>query len=145
MSEPQFKEPRRFWSKVGVGEVGECWEWQATKGRYGQFWIHGRYWQAHRVAWVLTYGPIPAGLLVCHRCDNPSCVNPYHLFLGTQSDNKIDSAKKGRISRKLTPGEVHEIRLMLEEGYTQLEIADAYGVSGTIIGFIKHGRNWDWL
>lgn len=117
MKEHQFKEPERFWSKVAVKELDECWEWQAGKagGGYGTFRVHHKMWQAHRVAWALTYGPIPKGLFVCHRCDNPGCCNPYHLFLGTNADNLRDAAKKGRIG-KLTKDDVLEIRRLLEEG-----------------------------
>ncbi len=93
---PNFKEPKRFWSKVDVREAGECWEWLAckTEDGYGRFWIDPRLWQAHRVAWVLTYGPIPEGLHCCHHCDNTSCCNPYHLFLGTDKDNAATQPKK---------------------------------------------------
>jgi hypothetical protein len=96
----------RFWQKVARGDDHECWLWQASADRhgYGQI-IAGAYHtgsqprplKAHRVAWELTYGPIPDGLWVLHRCDNPPCVNPAHLFLGTQTDNMRDAATKERI------------------------------------------------
>lgn len=90
----------RFWSKVDRTGTG-CWLWLAslTGAGYGQFWLNGRREGAHRVAWELTYGPIPDGLLVCHDCpdgDNPRCVNPAHLFLGTTKDNADDMVAKGR-------------------------------------------------
>lgn len=112
MNKSNFKEPKRFWSRVAVGEADECWEWRVAKNsdKYGNFWIHDRSWRAHRVAWILTYGPIPNGLLVCHKCDNPGCCNPYHLFLGTSKDNQIDSARKGRQAAKLTEEDVLKIR-----------------------------------
>lgn len=138
------KEPRRFWSKVAVGDPDECWEWlaHANAGGYGKFIVKGRNWLAHRVSWVLTYGPIPEGLCVCHRCDNRSCVNPYHLFLGTIGDNKRDATRKGckyRRSRKLTRGEVLDIREMYAEGdWAQWELAEEFGVSPYLIGQFIH-------
>ena len=148
-----FKEPRRFWDKVDVGEADECWEWQAGKRRgYGLFGIHYKMWSSHRVAWILTFGPIPKGLLVCHYCDNRACCNPYHLFLGTNADNLGDAARKGRMLRgeqdgnsKLTEEEVLEIRKMYAEGYTQQELADEFGVSVSQINNIVNRKNWAWL
>jgi hypothetical protein len=86
----------RFWSKVEKGP--ECWEWKAgaSSHGYGGFKVAGQLLRAHRVAWELTYGPIPEGMVVCHRCDNPSCVRPDHLFIGTVADNNRDRSAKGR-------------------------------------------------
>jgi len=159
MKEP--KEPKRFWSKVAVGEPDECWEWlaQKTGQGYGRFGIptgKNQPWKirpAHRVSWFLTFGPIPEGLYVCHHCDNRGCVNPYHLFLGTHKDNQVDAAKKGRMAKgedngksKLTEEEVLEIREMYSEGdWTQQEIADAFDVSNATIYKILKGKTWAWL
>lgn len=99
----------RFWSKVD--QSGDCWLWAAYRNSrgYGMFMVSAgsplqntkstRPHLAHRIAWQLTYGTIPNGLVVCHHCDNPPCVRPDHLFLGTQSDNMVDSARKGRHAR----------------------------------------------
>ncbi len=86
----------RFWSKVT--DAGSCWVWTAHRSRrgYGTFDVEGASQQAHRVAWALSHGPIPHGMLVCHHCDNPSCVRPEHLFLGTALDNSRDRIAKGR-------------------------------------------------
>lgn len=147
MTKPDFEEPKRFWSKVEVGERGECWKWRASKRHgYGQFEIHYEIWQAHRVAWILTFGPIPKGSFVCHHCDNPGCCNPYHLFLGTDADNTLDAAKKGRLASKLTKEEVLEIREMYAVGgYTQQELADEFGVHPAHISRVVNRKKWSWL
>lgn len=87
----------RFWDKVYIDN--SCWEWIASKNPdgYGNFYYNKRIDRAHRVSYILEHGPIPKGMLVCHNCDNPGCVNPSHLFLGSQKDNMSDCSKKRRI------------------------------------------------
>lgn len=89
--------PERFSSKTQVQATG-CIEWIASRDGcgYGMFRFGGRSQRAHRVAWILTFGGIPDGLQVLHKCDNPPCVNPDHLFLGTNHDNVLDAVAKGR-------------------------------------------------
>lgn len=87
----------RFHSRYSVDESG-CWIWQGatTNAGYGKIAVHGTLILSHRFSWELHHGPIPEGLYVCHHCDNPQCVNPDHLFVGTAQDNVNDMMAKGR-------------------------------------------------
>lgn len=89
----------RFWSKVD--KTGECWEWKAAKSEkgYGLFKFQGKQWRAHRFSWFVEHGPIPPAAQVNHHCDNPACVNPAHLYLGSQLDNRRDAVKRKRTAK----------------------------------------------
>lgn len=139
----------RFWGKVAPGQMSECWLWLANRSAegYGQFWLDGRGVFAHRVAWALTNGPIPAGLWVLHNCptgDNPACVNPSHLFLGTARINTVDMVRKGRCPvAKLTLALVDEMRSLYRSGAaSQAELAVRYGVHGSQVSRIVNGKVW---
>jgi len=134
----------RFWSKVDKSQ--NCWVWTAQKhhrDNYGHFKVKGKPVRAHRMSYELTYGPIPDKLGVCHTCDNPPCVRPDHLFLGTQVDNLQDASKKGRLkglgTRKLTEDQVIAI---LKDTRIQREIAKEYNISQHHISMIKLKRCW---
>jgi len=141
----------RFWSKVRLDSRSRCWLWTAavTKGGYGKFSVRRSTWAfAHRVSWSLARGPVKKGLFVCHKCDNPSCVRPTHLFLGTQRDNLRDMSAKGRSSapaRKLSDGEVRLIRRLITATRPKVnrdDLAHLYSVDRRTIDRIARGDTW---
>lgn len=142
----------RFSRKYTVNPVTDCWEWTGgTKDAdgYGKFWYKNRTLGAHRWIYEHTHGPIAAGLCVCHKCDNPSCVNPSHLFLDTNVGNTKDRHQKGRSVRgsavgtsTLTEADVRYIKQNLLSTCTLKEIADRYGVSTTAIHSIRSNKGW---
>lgn len=143
----------RFHSRVAKGSPYECWEWTAGKvpGGYGAIWDNsiGRHRHAHRLAWELANGTIPAGLFVCHHCDNRSCCNPAHLFIGTQADNDADRTTKGRSSRgeqhpyaKLTDATVRELRLRYAQGEMIRDLAREFGVSSNTAWQAAKRKTW---
>lgn len=137
----------RLWSKVRKDDG--CWEWKGAISKtsgYGMIAYQGKQTQPHRIAWGLTYGPIPDGLYVCHRCDNRLCVRPDHLFLGTPKENTADMIAKGRVARgerahssKLTADDVRAIRLSPDSAKV---IAVRYGISEMYVYAIKARRTW---
>lgn len=151
-----------------------CWLWMGSVGTdgYGVVKANGATIGAHRVSWASCYGPIPPGLFVCHRCDNPPCVNPAHLFLGTQADNMADRRRKGRNAlcgakgdkngmrkhperrarlkgsaasgAKLSETQVAEIRGLLNNGVKQAAIAHHYGVTPSTVSRIRTQGRGGW-
>src|SRR5271170_6305273 len=106
------KVKKRFWEKVAFIPFHSCYEWTASKhiNGYGWFRMKDKMAKAHRISWEIHFGEIPKGLGVLHACDNPSCVRPEHLFLGTQQDNAIDMIKKGRGTARFTDIDILKIR-----------------------------------
>ena len=145
----------RFWSKVAIKEFSDCWEWLGSKkvSGYGQLMLNYYNFYSHRISWQIHNGPIPKGLFVLHKCDNPSCVNPKHLFLGTQLDNMRDRNKKGRapLGEKsncnvLTNEKVLKIKqLYQKENKKQGEIAKLFNVSPQLIWNIIHQKTWKYI
>ena len=154
---------KRFWDKVDERGDDECWSWLASRSRfgYGNFRVGDKIELAHRVVWEMINGPVPSGdhhgtTCVCHTCDNPDCVNPGHLFLGTQRDNIRDRVSKGRSSggsfrgednpsSKLAELDVLHIKDLLAAGCRQSGIAEAFNISGAEIYRIATGKCWAWL
>lgn len=143
------KEPtvERFWRFVDKSKA--CWIWTGSKtsAGYGKIWDN-RTELAHRFSYKLAFGPIPKGLYVCHHCDNPSCVNPEHLFIGTNSDNLRDLVNKGKFhpatgeahgSARLTSEEVRRIR---NETMTARAAAALFGISERHVRGIRQGKTW---
>lgn len=128
---------------ANVEKTASCWVWRGYTQRYGRIYIGGgvtKWRHAHRVAWELEHGPIPAGLSVLHKCDNPPCVRPAHLFLGTQADNLRDMFNKGRANHlppKLSAKQAQYVRDALAAGRTGLALAAELGVSKAVISRIK--------
>jgi hypothetical protein len=141
----------KFHRRYRIVESG-CWEWTGFyTGKYGAFRIGGkggRDIRAHRLSWVIQNGPIPPGMFICHQCDNPRCVNPDHLFVGTPQDNVDDMHAKGRrrtgriyrghsnARAKLTAQQVREI---LASPGSHVDVARKYGVEPRLISRIRRG------
>lgn len=173
MSLIDTKARARFESRVERRGPDECWPWhgsKASKDGRGTISINGKNMVAPRLSWALANGKMPpADMLVCHSCDNPNCVNPAHLWLGTVSDNARDASAKKRLymqrypemsffaqpenfklkakgsrhgSSKLSEADVSLIKQGLADGETILCLSERFGVSTTSIFRIKNGRNW---
>lgn len=157
----RMKVEERFWPKVMKPlDWSACWTWNGAQRRtgpspgYGTFKLRSyETVRAHRVSYALYYGHSPGDLFVCHRCDNPRCVNPSHLFLGTCQDNSADMVAKGRGAKrdqkgerngaaKLTEAKVEVIRRCIIQGESNTTIARRFGVSHQLISRIRRGRSW---
>lgn len=140
----------RYWAKVDRRGPDECWPWIGAKDKKGYGIIGGegevKFYRAHRYAYELEYGPIPAGKLVLHRCDCPGCQNPRHLRAGTHKQNAEDAILRNRNARVLSNDDVLSIvRLRFDLKLTFAEIGRRYGVTSTNIGSICKGKTYSWL
>lgn len=172
------KNLRNFWKKVNKDGPTQphmespCWEWVAGKGShgYGVFQVGGKKLSSHRISWMLAHGPIPHdgsyhGICVCHHCDNKLCINPEHLFLGTQKENADDRTAKGRAAygdrngarlypervfrgearwnARLTKVQVSAIRaIYAAKGVTQARLGERFNVDQSVISRIVNRRRW---
>tara|TARA_R100001530_G_scaffold2198_1_gene3654 strand:- start:186 stop:668 length:483 start_codon:yes stop_codon:yes gene_type:complete len=140
------KDLKRFWHKVdkGGGTSSECWEWLGAKHvkGYGTFWLKGSDVRCHRLSFFLRTGILDDNLLVCHICDNPGCVNPDHLWLGTLQANNFDRFLKKRTASILTEKDVRDILLRLKNNESRRSIAKMYNISYHTVWDIKAGRSW---
>ena len=146
----------RFWSRVDKTNLNGCWLWKGAKtkgygqvrgrewGGYGQVKNDGKMLYAHRIAFQLTNGTIPPKLVVCHTCDTPLCVNPAHLYLGTDADNMRDQLDRGRRwrSAKLTKEQVLEIRKLAAEGVANGVLAKKFEIGPPSITRIVSRKSW---
>jgi hypothetical protein len=154
---PTDLEPRllkRFWSRIV--KTDECWPWVGgvNPAGYGLLWLCGENRRtylilAHRLSYFLATGVDPDDKHVCHRCDNPPCCNPAHLFLGTDADNVADAKRKGRMKNpplrsytRLTDDIVRQARIRRAAGETYKAIANDFGVTRTCISSAVRGETW---
>lgn len=144
-----------FWDRVysHVAQDGECLIFSGCKDQFGYGRIHrdGRLVRIHRAVWERDHGSIPDGMVICHTCDRPACINPDHLFIGTQADNIADMNSKGRQrgtagsdhpGAKLNEDAVLRIRDRLGAGESGASLAREYAVSESLIWYIKARRGW---
>lgn len=141
-----------LWAYSTASAPEDCWEWTGTVvGGYGTLTYKGKSWLAHRLSYTIHFGEFAAELCVCHRCDNPLCVNPNHLFLGTRADNNLDKMQKNRHvaangerngGHRLTADDVREIRRLHSEGTQNAELAKQFGVGKSTISSITLRRSW---
>lgn len=146
----------RLLSKIAKNAVSGEWTAAVTNKGYGKLQLHtgktgGKTGSAHRLSWMEFKGAIPLGQCVLHRCDNPKCINPEHLFLGTKKDNSQDCLRKGRwpsregekgASAKLTNAAIRLMRLLRAEGWTQCRLAQRFSITQSAVSRAVRGKTW---
>jgi len=138
-------ELKRFMQYVERYSPEDCWLWIGCANERGYGWFHAASSSeknTHRLIWEHVHGPIAEGQSILHKCDISGCVNPSHLFIGTQSDNMIDAVRKGHRPTKLSVEQVVEIKKLLSQGLKHRVIAEKFGVSRGTVSLIHQGRNW---
>jgi hypothetical protein len=140
------KQVNRFYQNIQLQTSG-CIEWvggKMTDGR-GRIKLKGKLYLISRIAYFIFNSVDPKEWQVCHTCDNPPCVNPEHLFLGTAADNMKDKALKMRGATKLTPDLVIEIRQLRTEGYSYGKLSQKFGVQKSALWKIANNQDWKWV
>lgn len=154
---------KRFWKLVKPYKNGKCWKWLGSINKnsranhglgYAKFHMEPKHSRlnAHRISYILTKKrAIPAGMFACHSCDNPACVNPKHIWIGTNRDNQMDASKKGRSAKpfgelqansKLNKSQVLKMREMANKGICQRRISEKFGISFQHVNKIIHRMRW---
>jgi hypothetical protein len=146
---------QRLLNKMIPEPMSGCWLWLGamTKKGYGHMLFNGRYEKAHRISYLIHCGPIPPGQVVCHSCDNPSCINPDHLWVGSTRDNQADSAAKGRRRNGITQGEANHFSKLSQSDVDAIRaaprvygsgrrLAERYGVREATISEIRSEKSW---
>lgn len=162
---PSFQ--KRFWASVNKNgkeipyAIGSCWEWTKSKDKdgYSRIRLSGKNFFVHRASWCIAndieLSALSREIIVLHKCDNRSCVNPNHLYIGDHKQNALDRCTRGRTHipaygnpgfiSKLTPDKVIEIRRLLSIGINGSQVAEKFKVSNTTISKIRTGKKWKWL
>lgn len=145
MYEITDNDKKRFWDKVD--KTSDCWIWTSQlRSGYGLFRINGKVVSAHRLSYEMSTGkPVPRGIHICHSCDNPACVNPKHLFMGTAKANNDDKMLKDRHRFKLSNDQVIDIRSREHSVTMCRDLAKEFGVSPTEIKNILVGKTYGWI
>jgi uncharacterized protein (DUF433 family) len=149
-----FEQQERFWNRIDIKSINECWEWKAyiKKDGYGTIGIGKKDYASHRISYYLTYNKDPNGMYVMHKCNNKKCCNPFHLELGTCSTNAKDAHRDGlcktsycedHYSTYITNKECLEIVDMIKGGIACNKIAKQYNIKNNVVYSIKHGRSWN--
>jgi hypothetical protein len=149
---PRTNTIQDFWNNVDK-QSNNCWQWQGSRDNdgYGRFQLDGIKWKCHRLSYTWAKGAIPKGLCVCHTCDNPTCVNPNHLWLGSPKDNNQDRSRKGRTAiHDKAIGESSGASILTEQDVLSIrtsnlsgqDLAKKYSVSDATIYSILHHKTW---
>jgi len=151
----QINNLKDVWKYIDIKGEDDCWEWlgHLVRGNYGSFGINKKYYRSHRLAYTETYGPIPEGMFILHKCNNPKCCNPKHLYAGTQKDNMEQCKNDGRVAMgekhyksKLTEENVLKIRSLYSTGnYYQRELGKIFGVGDITISDITRRKTWKYI
>jgi len=151
----QYPSKESFFKKIILDSRSGCFLWTGKRDRkgYGRTYYHGEI-RAHRIAWILNYGQIPNGLHVLHKCDNPSCVNPKHLYLGTNKDNVWDKVNRGRLVIPDNKGESNGQAILKLSQVMQIKkapkgiiakLAKSFGISQSTAYAIRANQRWRWV